>query len=82
MSRDFVYELILTPEETYSIVEALNSRDAETLTPFESEGFEYAKAKVNALWEYIQADRASNEAEKLYKETLEKDRDAFKVEAF
>lgn len=82
MSRPFIYELPLTPDEVFAIVDALKSKEAAGINPLESESFNYAKAKVTALWQYVQAEQSANEAEALYKETLEKDRDAFKVDAF
>lgn len=83
MSKGFVYELILTPGEVEAIANALQLKAEQgNYTPFEEEDFNYAQVKVSALLEYVKADTACNEAEAQYKETLEKDRDAFKIEAF
>lgn len=80
MSKECIYDLPLTPDEVRSLASAVSY-------PFEGDN-ESAQAsdtlrrKATALLAYVEAEACAEEAEELYRETLEADKGKFEVEAF
>ena len=80
MSKECIYDLPLTPDEVRSLASAASY-------PFEGDN-ESAQAsdtlrrKATALLAYVEAEARAEEAEELYRETLEADKGKFEVEAF
>lgn len=80
MSKECIYDLPLTPDEVRSLASAVSY-------PFEGDN-ESAQAsdtlrrKATALLAYVEAEARAEEAEALFRETLEADKDKFEVGAF
>lgn len=75
-----IYDLPLTPDEVRSLASAVSY-------PFEGDN-ESAQAsdtlrrKATALLAYVEAEARAEEAEALFRETIEADKGKFEVEAF
>ena len=75
-----IYDLPLTPDEVRSLASAVSY-------PFESDN-ESAQAsdtlrrKATALLAYVEAEARAEEAEALFRETLEADKEKYEVGAF
>ena len=80
MSKNCVYDLPLTPEEVRSLASAVSY-------PFDGDN-ESAQAsgtlrrKATALLAYVEAEARAEEAEELFRETLEADKEKYEVGAF
>lgn len=82
MSKDkgCIYDLPLTPEEVRSLASAVSY-------PFEgdresAQADDSLRRKATALLAYVEAEARAEEAEELFRETLEADKGKFEVEAF
>lgn len=80
MSKECIYDLPLTPDEVRSLASAVSY-------PFEGDN-ESAQAsdtlrrKATALLAYVEAEARAEEAEALFRETLEADKEKYEVAAF
>lgn len=76
MSKSLLYELPVTPEEAQVLNKMVQAAGDDTPEA------EDVKTKVSALVAYIEAEAQAEEAEALFRESYEKDRDREVIEAF
>ena len=79
--EDKVYELPLRADEVRSLVSAISMKN-----PLENEenaaAFNGLRRKATALMTYVDADRHCEEAEELYREALEQDKNLYHESAW